>query len=66
MRVLSAREEAALLGHLVAVLEVCAEHPGGTDDAGEHGAHDGGVGLPVCGLGIPTTGRRPDVFRVPA
>ena len=63
--VLSAGEESALLRHLVAVLEICAKHPGGSDDAGEHCAHDEGVGFPVGGLGVPTTRRRPDVFRVP-
>jgi hypothetical protein len=52
--VLSAREEAALLGHLVAILPVCADHPGHADDAAEDEAHDGGVGPPVGRLGVPT------------
>lgn len=54
-----------LFGHLVAVLSVCADHPGHSDDAAEHEAHDSRVALPVGGLGVPTTGRRPDVLRVP-
>jgi hypothetical protein len=64
--VLSAREESTLLGHLVAVLEVCAHCPGHADDAGEHQAHDGRVAFPVGGLGVPTSGRRPDVLGVSA
>lgn len=48
--ILSAGEESALLGHLVAVLEVGAEHPDGAHDAGHHKAHDSRVGFPVCGL----------------
>lgn len=64
--VLSAGEEAALLGHLVAVLSVCADHPDHADDAAEDQAHDGRVALPVVGLGVPTSGRRPDVLGVTA
>jgi hypothetical protein len=52
------------LGHLVAVLAVCAQHPGHSDDAAEGEADDGRVGFPVGGLGVPTTGRRPDVLGV--
>jgi hypothetical protein len=63
--VLSAGEEAALLGHLVAVLALRGYGPGHADDAGEDEADDGGVALPVGGLRIPTTGRRPDVLGVP-
>jgi hypothetical protein len=62
--VLSAREESVAFGHLVAVFAVCAEHPGHADDAAEGEAYDGGVGFPVGGLGVPTTGRRPDVLGV--
>jgi hypothetical protein len=51
-------------GHLVAVLAVCAHHPGHADDAAEGEAYDGRVGFPVGGLGVPTTGRRPDVLGV--
>ena len=63
--VLSAGEEAALLGHLVAVLEPCANHPDDANEAEHHAAQDKGVALPVGGLGIPTARRRPDVLRVP-
>jgi hypothetical protein len=66
MLVLSAGEEATRLGHLVAVLSVCADHPGHSDDAAHDEAHDGRVGLPVGGLRVPTTGRRPDVLWVSA
>jgi hypothetical protein len=62
--VLSAREESVAFGHLVAVLAVCAEHPGQSDDAAEGKAYDGRVGFPVSRLGVPTTGRRPDVLGV--
>ena len=62
--VLSAREESVAFGHLVAILAVCAQHPGHSDDAAEGEAYDGGVGFPVGGLGVPTTGRRPDVLGV--
>lgn len=51
-------------GHLVAIFAVCAEHPGHADDATEGEAYDGRVGFPVGGLGVPTTGRRPDVLGV--
>jgi hypothetical protein len=64
--VLSAGEEAALLGHLVAVFAVGADHPDHADDAAEDQAHDGRVALPVVGLGVPTAGRRPDVLGVSA
>lgn len=62
--ILSAGEESTLLGHLVAVFEVCADHPGHSDDAAEDEAHDGRVAFPVSGLGVPTSGRRPDVLWV--
>jgi hypothetical protein len=64
--VLSAREESPRLGHLVAVFKFRTNFPDHCDDADTDNAHDGGVGLPVGGLGVPTTGRRPDVLRVPA
>lgn len=63
--VLSAGEESVSFGHLVAVLPVCADGPGHGDNAAEHKAHDSCVGLPVVGLGVPTTGRRPDMLGVP-
>lgn len=62
--VLSAGEESTLLRHLVAVFDLRAVPPDATDDAGKHDAHEGSVGFPVGGLGVPTTSRRPDVFRV--
>jgi hypothetical protein len=64
--VLSAREESTLLGHLVAVLEVCAGHKSHAHDSGENEANDSRVALPVGGLGVPTSGRRPDVLWVSA
>lgn len=63
--VLSAREEATLLGHFIAVLAVRADHPGHADYAAYDEAHDGGVCFPVGRLRIPTSGRRPDVLGVP-
>lgn len=38
--------------------------PNESCDAENNGAEDGSVGLPVGRLGIPTTGRRPDVLGV--
>jgi hypothetical protein len=66
VRVLSAGEEATLLGHLVAVLAVRADHPRHSDDAAQDEAHDGRIRSPVGGLGVPTSGRRPDVLGVSA
>jgi hypothetical protein len=31
-------------------------------DAGHDGEHDGGVLLPVGGLGVPASGGRPDIY----
>lgn len=53
-------------GHLVAVFTVCAEHPGHADNAAEGEAYNSRVGFPVCGLGVPATGRRPDMLGVSA
>ena len=53
------------LGHFVAVFTVCAEHPDHSNNAAEGEAYDGRIGFPVGGLGVPTTGRRPDVLGVP-
>lgn len=63
--ILSAREESVRFGHLVAVFSLCAETPGSSANACDHGAHNHGVGLPVGRLAVPTTGRRPDVLWVP-
>lgn len=41
-----------------------AELPGHGDDAGHDDAGDQGVGSPVAGLRVPTTGRGPDVLWV--
>ena len=60
--VLSRGEESALLGHLVSVLAIGRDGKGHGCNAKDDGAHDGGVGLPVGGLSVPTTGRRPDVL----
>ena len=62
--VLSAGEEPVAFGHLVAVFAVGAEHPDHADDAAEGEAYNGRIGFPVGGLGVPTTGRRPDVLGV--
>ena len=62
--VLSAREESTLLGHLIAVLSVCADHPGHSDDAAENETHGCGVPFPVGGSRVPTSGWRPDVLWV--
>lgn len=64
VRILSAGEESTRLGHLVAVLEVRAGHESDADDAGKDEAYDGRVALPVGGLGVPTSGWRPDVLWV--
>lgn len=47
------------------MLHPCADSPSHGDNAYEDGAHDGCVGFPIRRLGIPTTGRRPDVLWVP-
>jgi hypothetical protein len=54
-----------LLGHLVAVFMVGAEFPHHCSDHDNDAACNGSVGLPVRGLTVPTTGRRPDVLWVP-
>lgn len=46
------------------MLSICAQAPGHGGYAEDDGAHDGGVGLPVRGLCIPPSCRRPDVFGV--
>lgn len=43
-----------------------AEPPGQSSDSGHGKAENEGVGLPVGGLGVPTTGRRPDVLGISA
>lgn len=53
------------LGDLVPVLSVRAHAPGHGCDSDDNTNHDGGVCAPVLGLGVPTTGRGPDVLRVP-
>lgn len=63
--VLSAGEESALLGHLVAVLALCRDCPDHANNGDQGKADDSGVALPVGGLRIPTTSGRPDVLRVP-
>lgn len=62
--VLSAGEEPALLRHHVAHLLLGADLPDNGNNTGHDGTDDGGVTLPVRGLGVPTTGRRPDVLGV--
>ena len=48
--VLSAGEETALLGHLVAVFAVGTQAEEDTSDDDDREAHDGSVGFPVLGL----------------
>lgn len=62
--VLSAGEEAVLPRHNVAHLLLGADPPDNGNGAEHDGADDGGVQLPVRGLRVPATGRRPDVLRV--
>lgn len=64
--ILSAWEESAWFGHLVAVLESPAEHEGSSDKAQYGNADDGSVCFPVGGLCVPAAGRRPDVLWVSA
>jgi hypothetical protein len=55
----------AYLGHLVSVLPLRADAPHHGCES-KHDTHDNsGVGLPVLGLSVPTTGGRPDVLGVP-
>lgn len=53
----SAGEETALLGHLVAVFAVGAQAEEDTGNEDDREAHDGSVCFPVLGLRVPTTGR---------
>ena len=62
--VLSARVETAGLGHLVAELLLGADLPGPAGDAEDDGREEERVALPVGRLGVPATGRRPDVLGV--
>lgn len=62
--VLPAGEEAAGLGHLVAVLPVSADAEGDGSNADNEGTHDRGVGLPVARLSVPTTSGGPNFLGV--
>ena len=62
---LSAGEESAGLGHLVAVFALGAEAEGNGSDTNHKGAHDRSVGPPVGWLGVPTTSGGPDFLGVP-
>lgn len=53
---LSAREESASFGHLVAVFAVGADAEGNGGNTENGSTHDCGVGFPVRGLSVPTTG----------
>ena len=53
------------LGHLVSVLFLRADAPRHGCDSDDYTEHDRGVCAPVLGLGVPTTGGRPDVLGVP-
>jgi hypothetical protein len=53
------------LGHLVSVLPLRADAPRHSCDSNDYTKHDGGIRAPVLGLGVPTTGGRPDVLGVP-
>jgi hypothetical protein len=63
--VLSAGVESAGLGHLISDLALGAQLPGQRGDAKDDETEGGSVGLPVGRLGVPTTGRRPNVLGVP-
>ncbi|KAF3397774.1 hypothetical protein F1880_006003 [Penicillium rolfsii] len=63
--VLPAGEEAAGLGHLVAVLPVSTDAESDSSNANNEGTHDRGVGLPVARLSIPTTRGGPNFLGVP-
>lgn len=43
-------------GHLVPEFQLGAQVPDHGDDADHYATHNGGVGLPVGGLRIPSTG----------
>lgn len=60
----SAGEESAGSGHLVAVLSVSADAEGNSSNANNECAHDGSVGPPVARLGVPTTSGGPDFLGV--
>lgn len=60
----SAWVEAALLREFRSELVPCAISECNRCDAEDDETHDGRVGLPVGGLCVPTTGRRPDVLGV--
>lgn len=63
---LSAGEETAGLGHLVAIFPISADAEGDSSDTNDKGAHDRSVGPPVSWLGVPTTRGGPNFLGVPA
>lgn len=63
---LSAGEETAGLGHLVAIFTISADAEGDGSDTNHKGTHDRSVGPPVSWLGVPTTRGGPDFLGVPA
>lgn len=63
---LSAGEETAGLGHLVAIFPIGADAEGDSSDTNDKGAHDRSVGPPVSWLGVPTTRGGPNFLGVPA
>lgn len=65
INILSAWVETSWLGHLVTELPLGAQVPDHSSDAKDADTENGRVGLPVGRLGVPTTGRRPDVLGIP-
>lgn len=63
--VLSARVELVGPGHVAVELGLGADLPAPAGDAKDQDHEEGRVALPIGGLGIPATGRRPDMLGVP-
>lgn len=60
----SAGEESAGFGHLIAVLSVSTNAEGNGSNSNDESAHDGGVGPPVAWLGVPTSSGGPNFLGV--
>lgn len=63
---LSAGEESARLGHLVAMFPLSAETPSHSSNADKDGTHHCSVCSPVRRLRVPASGGRPDFLGVTA
>lgn len=60
----SAGEETAGFGHLVAIFAISADAEGDSSDTNDKGAHDRSVGPPISWLGVPTTRGGPNFLGV--